>query len=332
MSTVRAPKRIVLVTLGAIGDALMVASAADTASERVQDVIILATRNVETIRTLVRGNTHISVFPITFPTLSMFVVGKPTVVCFPPTFGVLPKTLKGVAALLTLIPQVRTVGFQDRGSWQPYTRTIRFDPSILFIENLENLLIEAGIPVKSLVPHAVFTPVLSETPKHSMFIHPFAANLKRSLPPRRWQTLVNTLEKTYPNHTLYVSAFGAETEQAQEWFKATRVTFLINRPIDEIAGYLTKADVYIGVDTGITHLAGVFHVPSVVIGNQSNPTWLPIYNPHARILTNDTRCTCTGDKGGDCTVYEDGKPYYRCLYDIEDTDIIAAVKEINRVD
>ena len=41
---------------------------------------------------------------------------------------------------------------------------------------------------------------------------------------------------------------------------------------------------YIGVDTGITHLASVLGKKSLVIAEQGAPHWLPYYNDNAVIV------------------------------------------------
>jgi len=321
------------VALGALGDALMLISMADealAASPVADRATLLAVRNRVLLRDLSEDNDRIYVRPFSFwPVLSAVARGRRCRVCFAPTFGRLPVWVKLLAWFLARVPSVRVVGFRDQGRWQPYDTSIDFDSRIGVLENLLALAAIAGIPAERTVPHPVFHAIEMRAQKPYLFIHPFAASLKRTLPPHRWRTLIEKLHERYPDYAILVSGSGAEKELAQEWFgHLSYVQPVLDRPIRDIAGYLTGCRLFIGVDTGVTHVAGVFHVPSVVLENNSNPMWFPTYNPNARILINSARCTCTGDKGGDCIVMEEGKPYYRCLYDISEDEILEAIDEM----
>lgn len=318
------------VALGALGDALMLLSLADTVLANVPDARahLLATRNAEMIANLASDNPRIAVHRFSLlPVFRAWVAGKRVRICFPPTFGFVPFHIKLAAALLVMLPKVTVAGFRDRGQWHPYHKVVPFEPSLDVVPNLIALARACGMPVEDVDPHPVFTPLTTELSAPYICIHPFAANLKRSLPPSRWQALIAWLRKTYPSHYVVITGNGPEEALAREWFREEEgIRFALNRPIREVAGILSKAELYIGVDTGVTHLAGVLKVPSIVLENNSNPMWFPSYNPRATILVDDARCTCTGDKGGDCTVMVGGQPYFRCLYDISDEEIHSAVR------
>ena len=52
----------------------------------------------------------------------------------------------------------------------------------------------------------------------------------------------------------------------------------------ELAALIENSLLYIGVDTGITHLAALLRARSLVIAHDGTPHWLPYYNENAVIL------------------------------------------------
>lgn len=316
----------VWLTLGAIGDVLMVVSAADAVTRvSLSEAIVATTKNQQAIQELASANPRISV--VNIRSLS-FLLGRKKVLLMPSTFGTLPLALKCLAFGAKLFGHT-IVGFRDKGWFQPYTHTLQFDSEIPFIKNLERQLHTVSETNKiALAPLAVFAPrAQKKYPKNSyILVHPMPANRKRTLPGRRWSRLLAALQQQHPELKVVVHAAPGERVILQEWLEElSYIDILESESLLRLAGYLADARLYLGVDTGVTHLAGVMGVSSVILGNNSNPTWLPVYNLNARILTDDTRCTCSGDKGGDCSVLENGQEYYRCLYDLSDEVILEAV-------
>jgi len=93
----------------------------------------------------------------------------------------------------------------------------------------------------------------------------------------------------------------------------------VNLPILEVAWLVGHAALYIGVDTGITHLAGVLGQKSIVISHFGDPTWIPTYNPNVRALVNSVR-------GKDAYIEEDGVRYRAAMYDISDIFFLDSVR------
>lgn len=59
---------------------------------------------------------------------------------------------------------------------------------------------------------------------------------------------------------------------------------LVNAPLIEVAAQLQHYSVYLGNDSGITHLAAMLGLPTIVLFGPSNPTlWKPI-GPHVQVL------------------------------------------------
>ncbi len=59
---------------------------------------------------------------------------------------------------------------------------------------------------------------------------------------------------------------------------------VVNAPLIEVAGHLRHRNVYLGNDSGITHLAAMLGIPTVVLFGPSSPTlWKPV-GPYVQVL------------------------------------------------
>lgn len=328
-------QRVVWLAMGPIGDALMTLSVLkevalqndsliieiiarrnsaliqELSSELEQATVIDASGKVSAVRALLKG--------LTTPAACVFI---------PPTFGYHSLYTKLFAWIWGVSPAAKVVGFEDKGRVQPYDTCLTYDFSALYIDNVRNAFkaCELAPAKEGQPPVGTFLEVQPSSvyiPNLYIALHPAAANPKRSLPAARWRELVAAISAKY---SVVLTGSAADTAFLKEISQdLDQVHIATGLSITETAWVLQHAIRYVGVDTGITHLAGVLGVESVVIGNNSNPTWLPTYNPKATILLESAHCTCTGDKGGNCTVKVDGQEYYRCMYEISDATILAAV-------
>jgi ADP-heptose:LPS heptosyltransferase len=328
-----------LPTGGQIGDALMALSVLAEFLEREPDgrVIYLARRNATIIADLARAYPRIQVVHVpknSFKALllvaRLFLSGQ-YIVEVPPTPGNHSREVKYLAALFKLLRGNRVTGVRDRGAWEPYTNTIVYDHTTTYLNNVRRQLRVDDLPVS-----ADDTPPLLQLstripkdfllqPQSYIAVHPFPTLPSKSLPMRRWRTLLVELSQKYPELSFVITGSKENDAAAHQMAQGIpRTIVAIGYPILEVAGIIKDSALYIGVDTGITHLAGVLQHTSVVLGQRSSPTWLPYYNPNTMVLLNTARCTCDNGKR-DCLVEEDGQMYYRCLYDITDDAIFEAV-------
>lgn len=249
------------------------------------------------------------------------------VLVVPPTFGTHAPLIK-LFALVWKLSGHTVIGFKDRGKLQPYTRAFEYAFEKRYIDNLRYALTECGILVlkEGLPPMQTFDVPKSSDAGSYIVVHPIAASEKRTLPLARWRSL---LEKLSADRTVYVTGAPKDRETLLDLVAGLeRTRVFTDSNLREVAGLISGAKLYIGVDTGITHLASVLGGPVLVLGNNSNPTWLPTYNPGSVVLMNTDRCTCTGDKRGDCTEVVDGKTHYRCLIDITDDTVLEAAHKM----
>ena len=336
---------ILSLTFGPIGDTLMLLAWFDDvlALDPSARMTIIATRGAPLIRELASGYPTISVIepPHTARGWKNFLVqmfGVRWNVFSPGVAGVYSLHLKLFFLVLMLRPGNVTVGMgalNGTKRWLPFRHVIPFDRSELVIDNFRTAIPfffpGATVPYKQ-QPHVRLASVppkdFVHTPGSYIVLHPLSLNARRSLPVRRWPVLIRALREQYPALTVVVTGGKQDKEIVERIIQdIPGVEACLGRPILEVAHIIQHSALYIGVDTGITHLASVLGHQTVLIGNRSNPTWWPVYNPNAVVLCNDTRCLCLGDKGKQCSVEEEGQLYYRCIYDISDEQILHAIAQ-----
>ncbi|MCR4276183.1 MAG: hypothetical protein NUV90_02270 [Candidatus Parcubacteria bacterium] len=335
----RPTQLIWLPTGGHIGDAVMVASLFAEITREMPHVKIayLVRRNAPFIAELVKAYPAITVIPVSSSPLGAFKAILPlfatqSIVIAPPPWGARPFILK-ILSFLFILRGDRVIAFADGGMWQPYSAVIAHDQNKRYIDNLR-----AAAALASLSTDPIGSPphlrLLSSLPSDFPFVakpyivlHPFPhMATSKTMPLRRWIHLVQELRRKYPAYGIVITGAGVDREQAHKIaFSVDEGVFCaINRPLLEVAGLIEHARLYIGVDTGPTHIAGVLHAPSVVLAQQKDPMWLPTYNPNATLLSEKKNCVC-GVPGEVCAAWEEGKSYRRCVYDISDEMILSAV-------
>ena len=259
--------------------------------------------------------------------------GTKNLVILPYTFGTPSSLLIQMGKVLTLRSGSRFLAFNPiRG-----VETVPFDLTRCYYENLRSVFPALGLAPVVRPPRYRFSPttVSPEIPRPYVVVHPFAGNSVRTLPQARWVDLIRFLRATFPQLHILITGAPGEASAAGAIIRALGTTEHIFQragtfKFHELAAVLTNAQLYIGVDSGITHLASLLGKRSLVIGNLSNPTWLPRYNADAVILTEKARCSCTGSKRGDCFAAEDGKVYFRCMLDVPQARIHAEAARMLR--
>lgn len=335
----RPSQLIWLPTGGHIGDAVMVSSLFAEMTRKMPHLEIkyLVRRNASFIAELVKAYPAITVTSIpsspfgALKAVFPFLVHR-SIVIAPPPWGARPFVLK-VLSFLFMVRGDRVIAFADEGRWQPYSAVIAHDPSKRYIDNLRAAAVLAFLPTAPLGSPPLLE-LLSSLPSDFPFaarpyivIHPFPhMATSKTMPLGRWKHLLQELRRLYPAYGIVVTGAEVDHVQAQELTaSADRNIFLaIDRPLLEVAGLIEHSELYIGVDTGPTHIAGVLHAPSVVLAQQKDPMWLPTYNPNATLIFEKKNCLC-GIPGKTCGAWEEGKLYRRCVYDISDETILSAI-------
>ncbi len=195
---------------------------------------------------------------------------------------------------------------------------------------IPKILEKWGIQPQLLTPHidrTLYRDQPPAIPNPYLVFHFFAPFTIRSEPTSKARELLAEVQKEFTHHQRVLTCAPHERARAERMADALDVRVLCGLSPAAIISLIAGADAYVGVDTGITHIACHLGVPCVVLGNRSNPCWLPSYAPQATILFEEKRCGCNGDKTGDCREETSDGPVYRCLFDISTESVISAMKK-----
>jgi ADP-heptose:LPS heptosyltransferase len=127
--------------------------------------------------------------------------------------------------------------------------------------------------------HFSLRPPSSGTPPgRSLVIHPGSGSPRKNWPAERWRALIPLLE---PPLALVVGE--AETAGWRD-FARPGVTVLTGMSLARLADHLAAARLFIGHDSGISHLAAACGVPCLLLFGPTDPArWAP-HAPHVRVL------------------------------------------------
>ncbi|MCI5108624.1 MAG: hypothetical protein MRY49_02150 [Candidatus Pacebacteria bacterium] len=226
-----------------------------------------------------------------------------------PTIGKNPWHVKLLARILAL-----------RGSVIDFKK--EFNTRLLFIEILYKALPYFGL--KETIPDCLLNPEKTEVSYKKPYIvfHPFGSNKGRSILGSKQKEVINILNDRFPDHDVLVS--GSRDDTGVEG----GVSIVGKHSLIEMASIIKGSDLFIGVDTGITHLASVLGKKSLVIASVGSESyWLPFYNPNAKIVY-----TVKGDGSGihEGYKYLESKRNGRHRY-LDNVDVSVIKKAISRL-
>ncbi|MDD4290025.1 MAG: glycosyltransferase family 9 protein [Patescibacteria group bacterium] len=339
---------IFYISMGSIGETLMAIFFLNNISKNLNGIsntkfYLLVSKNVKEIKFLCKQYNFIRVIEINLHNYIFWLtiikkLFKQNVVIIQSTFGKMPFRIKIFGKILSMSRHSMLIGYED-GSYinkYVYSKLLMFDPSICIYESLNTLLVELGYEVKEYLPNLNFLLSGRILDKYRLkknkyiVIHPFAASWRRSLPPERWYDVINQIIDCVASMDYKIVLLGSyfDKENNKEFISGLdkNIINLIGLDIEESAEIIHDCLLFIGVDTGTTHLASVMQKNCVVIGNYSNPCWLPFYNKNAEILYNIEKCTCAP-----CNkkyYFEQcKKSYFICMLDLPDDLIVTKIKE-----
>jgi ADP-heptose:LPS heptosyltransferase len=114
------------------------------------------------------------------------------------------------------------------------------------------------------------------------FIH-LGASRGRSFVEEKLEKSIGLIRKYFPNHTLYITG-SKEDQEKMITIKDDHVVPYFGKSMEEIMSLILGSSLYIGVDTGVTHIANMLSVKTLVLAEQGTSHWLPYYNPKATIV------------------------------------------------
>jgi len=206
-----------------------------------------------------------------------------------PTPGRLSYLVKLNAKVLSLMPNSLLIGFEDgeKINRYLYDRILKYRTDILYPDFLKSVIRGLGFEVKKKEPLFYFKQSFSILEQLNLekgnyvVINPMAATQGRSLIEKDVLFILEEIKKIRSG--LKIVLVGGEKERVfLNSFKKVKVC--ISLSVKDLSNLIDGSSLFIGVDTGTTHLASFLQKKSLVIAKNGTPNWLPFYNPEARIL------------------------------------------------
>lgn len=157
-----------------------------------------------------------------------------------------------------------------------------------------------------------------------LLMHPAAAFSTKQWPVERFAGLARALSREGKRVVLTAGPGQQHGLQRIQKEAGQQVAMVDPLPLPQFAALVSQCELYIGNDTGTTHLAAALGKPIVVIfGSSDSGAWHPWGVPY-RLLSSTRACIpCPGYR---CLHYDRA----RCIEDIEVEQAYQAVKELIR--
>lgn len=124
----------------------------------------------------------------------------------------------------------------------------------------------------------------AEGRKAAIALHPGSGSPQKNWPAERWRELAAQLLAAHPGMELAIiggEADAAALDALRDLAGDGRVTFWENLPLPQLAARLGSAALYVGHDTGISHLAAAAGAPCLLLFGPTDPrVWAP---PHEQV-------------------------------------------------
>lgn len=139
-----------------------------------------------------------------------------------------------------------------------------------------------GAPFISPSTLGLINPDFKETFKQYIAIHPGSGGEKKCWPISSFAALIKRLWQQ--NHPVLLLEGSVDTERVCDLLQflspppiPKMLKILTNAPLLEVARHLRQCKLYLGNDSGITHLAAMLGVPTIAIFGPSDPAvWRPV--------------------------------------------------------
>ena len=109
-------------------------------------------------------------------------------------------------------------------------------------------------------------------------LHPGSGSELKNWPEEKWEQFISILVED--GETLLLVGGEAETEKVKRLaalFPDVNLRVVLNEPLTAVARELAVCRLFVGHDSGITHLAAALGLPSIVLWAQSNErVWCPL--------------------------------------------------------
>jgi len=227
--------------------------------------------------------------------LGKFIFSKNLVITAP-TPGKLSFYIKIIAKKLSFFRGSQLVGFEDGQKINKfiYSKLLKYNTRIIYPDFLKKVIEELGFEVKKKLPELKYGKdenilrELSLEEKKYIVFNPLAATKGRSFKLEEISEIIEFLKVSAPEIEIILT--GSSSDKKILNLFEEKALVLINLEILKLCNLLDSSKLFIGVDTGTSHLASFLRVSSLVVAQNGTPNWLPYYNSNAVILYTVNHC------------------------------------------
>ncbi len=194
---------------------------------------------------------------------------------------------RAAACFFARIPQ--RIGF-DRRKSRPFLNQVFRSPSVeTHVVDEHRALLEFWL--KTNISPALCQPSLSVSPelyrwvkdwrseaglsgRPLVFLHPFTGDPLKTWPLQSFEHVIESLQKQNPDHGFVISCGPGDVPAFERTFGAKKnlnVAKLVNRPLREIKAVISQSRLYIAADTGPSHLAAAVGTPVIALFGPTSP-------------------------------------------------------------
>ena len=227
--------------------------------------------------------------------LTKFVFAKNLIITAP-TPGKLSLFVKIIAKKISLLGRSELMGFDDDQKINKfiYTKLLKYNTKIIYPDFLKTVIRELGFEVKKETPSFDYSKNddllgnLSLIVGAYIVINPMASTQGRSLDKTELSFIIETI-KNFKQNLKIVLVGSKKGKDFISFFDGVLVC--ADLPIFDLCSLIEDCNLFIGVDTGITHLVSFLQKKSLVIAHPITASnWLPFYNLNATILYTIKNC------------------------------------------
>jgi hypothetical protein len=327
--------RYVYLCGGAIGDALLGVHLGRTLAASGKKLTLISSRENKFVREIVQPLPFIHFVEMPKSKIRswvrlLFLLSAPHDLVFcPPLQGPVPlwwKLIERTATLWRGSKPVRCVG--SASPVPSFVKKIQYNTRQGNMFDLVPAICkEWDVPSRLLQPHIdaeLYGAPLSVKNPYLLFNF-IAPVVRRTVPVEHARNILTKISAAFPNCSLYMLCTKESRPLVERMTKGFAVVLVENASASEVIRTIAGASAYVGVETGITHLACHIGVPVVVLGHRLNPSWLPYYAPNASVLFELARCLCEIDPYTCFELTPEGE-VMRCLFDIPTERVVEALK------
>jgi len=217
-----------------------------------------------------------------------------------PTAGKLSLYIKIIAKKISLFGRGELVGFEDGQKINKfiYTKLLKYNTKIIYSDFLKTVIRELGFEVKKETLFIDYTEdcgVLKEfgiEENNYIVLHTQGSTISRSLNKTEISSLIKFIQSINISVKIILTG-GPEDKKFLDEFTLLFKNVLVcsNLRFIELCNLIDKSKLFIGIDTGTTHLASFLQKKSLVIAHPITASnWLPFYNLNATILYTIKNC------------------------------------------